>query len=357
MTDAWLLLEIVLRGVAIGALAASGVAFIRGGPNASIRVAGILFYASIVAYVLNSSPAVRAVLGPWSAPVTFLSLGGGGFFWLFVFILFEDHRVTPVTLIPAAVLTVLGLFGVFATGSVRSGIWIVHNLIEVSLSVHALYVIYRSWRGDLVEARRRLRGPFIAIVTLYTIALSGIEIGESVGVEAPWYSLAGGATLAIFCLAGSLVFLEARTELFGAATAPPTRDDAEPRLDTADRLTLDRLAEAMGKGEAWRREGLTIGTLADEVGTPEHRLRRLINDHLGHRNFAAFVNARRIEAAKGILCDPAQARTTVAAIAFDLGFGSLGPFNRAFREATGATPTQWRREALEKTLSNSEISL
>ncbi len=101
----------------------------------------------------------------------------------------------------------------------------------------------------------------------------------------------------------------------------------------------------MDAGEAWRREGLTIGALAEEVGVPEHRLRRLINDNLGHRNFAAFVNTRRIEAAKALLADPAQARTTVAAIAFELGFGSLGPFNRAFKEATGKTPTEWRARA------------
>ena len=34
------------------------------------------------------------------------------------------------------------------------------------------------------------------------------------------------------------------------------------------------------------------------------------------------------------------------AIAFDLGYGSLGPFNRAFRAATEVTPTEWRRQAL-----------
>jgi AraC-like DNA-binding protein len=58
------------------------------------------------------------------------------------------------------------------------------------------------------------------------------------------------------------------------------------------------------------------------------------------------VNSYRIEAAKRRLADPAEARSTVAAIAFDLGYGSLGPFNRAFRIATGSTPTEWRREAL-----------
>ena len=72
-------------------------------------------------------------------------------------------------------------------------------------------------------------------------------------------------------------------------------------------------------------------------------MRRLINDHLGWRNFAAYVNAYRIAAAKAQLTDPGQAHKTVSSIAFDLGFGSLGPFNRAFKEATGLTPTQWRR--------------
>ena len=37
----------------------------------------------------------------------------------------------------------------------------------------------------------------------------------------------------------------------------------------------------------------------------------------------------------------------MATIAFDLGYGSLGPFNRAFRAATGAAPTEWRRQALQ----------
>ena len=348
----WQLTEILLRGAAIGAIAASAFAFIRGGTSLSVRVAGLLFYASVVAYVLNSSPALRGAMGLFGAPVTFLSLGGAGYFWLFVFILFEDRRITPLTLAPAALLTLVGLAGVFANGALRPTIWIVHNIIEIALSAHALFVIYRSWRGDLVEARRRLRGPIVAIVTLYVIALSGIEIGESFGVQASWYSFAGAASLALFCFAGAFVFLDARAAIFGAAQTPKPAEAARP--DPTDRVTLERLAAVMDKDEAWRREGLTIGGLAQQVGTPEHRLRRLINDHLGHRNFAAYVNARRVDAAKRILCDPTQARTTVAAIAFDLGFGSLGPFNRAFKEATGSTPTEWRKKAFEAASPNPE---
>lgn len=33
----------------------------------------------------------------------------------------------------------------------------------------------------------------------------------------------------------------------------------------------------------------------------------------------------------------------ILTIALDAGFGSLGPFNRAFRAETGLTPTEFRR--------------
>jgi AraC-like DNA-binding protein len=156
----------------------------------------------------------------------------------------------------------------------------------------------------------------------------------------------GAAALAFMCGRGAIAFLQAQPNLFGGpAPAASSSND----LDAGDRHLLAKLEALMAEGEAWRREGLTIGALAAEIGAPEHKLRRLINDHLGFRNFAAFVNARRIDAAKSRLADPAKARESVSAIAFDLGFGSLGPFNRAFKEVTGQTPTEWRRERLAET--------
>jgi AraC-like DNA-binding protein len=154
----------------------------------------------------------------------------------------------------------------------------------------------------------------------------------------------GVALFAAILLACAAAFLQARPLVFGAPRRPDPGSDA--RAEAAGRVLLEKLNSLMAQG-AWRREGLTIGALAAELDEPEHRLRRLINQRLGHRNFADFVNSYRIEAAKQRLADPAEARTTVATIAFDLGYGSLGPFNRAFRAATGSTPTEWRREALQ----------
>ena len=155
--------------------------------------------------------------------------------------------------------------------------------------------------------------------------------------------VSGTVIVAVIGLAMGVLFLHGRAPLFGPMRAPDAT--ADPRAMAADRALLAKLDAAMASG-AWRSEGLTIGVLARDLATPEHRLRRLINLRLGHRNFADFVNGYRIAAAKDRLADPAQAETTIAVIAFDLGFGSLSPFNRAFRATTGATPTQWRAEAL-----------
>ena len=74
-------------------------------------------------------------------------------------------------------------------------------------------------------------------------------------------------------------------------------------------------------------------------------MRALINGQLGFRNFSAFLNSYRTGAAADALRDPEQDHLTVAEIAFGLGYQSLGPFNRAFKEARGQTPTEFRRSS------------
>ena len=76
-------------------------------------------------------------------------------------------------------------------------------------------------------------------------------------------------------------------------------------------------------------------------------MRRLINDCLGYRNFPSYVNAHRIAAAKNRLADPTEARVSISTIAYDIGFASLGPFNRAFKEEAGVSPSEWRRKSLD----------
>jgi AraC-like DNA-binding protein len=111
----------------------------------------------------------------------------------------------------------------------------------------------------------------------------------------------------------------------------------------ADQKLIDALMRLMAAERIYRHDNISIGTLATKLGIPEYRLRRLINQQLGYRNFSVFLNNHRIEEAKAALADPTQAEVPVITIAMDAGFQSLGPFNRAFKATTGVTPTEYRR--------------
>lgn len=336
-------LEVLLRGLAVGAVLAVGVGLLRSGPVGPARWVGAIFCLSVAAFAVHSGGAETRALNLIEGPIWLLSIAGTAWFWLFAVTLFEDRPVTWERMTPVGVMMAVGLVGGLLRPPVANGVWIIHNLLEVVLVLHVIRVIWRSWGGDLVEARRSLRGPFMVVVAVYCMILSGFEIGDALGFRPVWGPLTQAVSLAAMNLAGATTFLQGRPDLFAA----PAREAAGPdAVAPQDRPTLDRLRTIMTDTDLWRREGLTIGQLAAEVGVPEHRLRRLINGALGFRNFADFLNARRIEAARAALADPDNARASISALAFDLGYASLGPFNRAFKEATGQTPSAWRRAAL-----------
>jgi AraC-like DNA-binding protein len=142
------------------------------------------------------------------------------------------------------------------------------------------------------------------------------------------------------------ILLPATGDASSAARA--AAKDGAGKPPEIEQALLRRLEQLMVVERAYRREGLTIGSLSAELGVPEYRLRQLINEGLGHRNFNAFLNRYRIEEAKAALADPEQREVPVLTIAMDAGFQSVGPFNRAFRAATDLTPTEFRRLAMAK---------
>jgi AraC-like DNA-binding protein len=347
VSESAVLISAFLHGVASGAMLALSLALWRSALNPHVRIAGVLAGLSLSAMFITESQPLWQAMG---SPYVLLAVDYpvGGLFWLFVLTMFEDWRVTPLTLAPAAILLVSGFFMAPAAPVVTGWIWTARNVFAGLLAAHAGFVVLRGWSDDLVEGRRRFRGLVLGMACLFAIMEVAAGFAYRADPAGPWLLLTighpyGGLMVAALGLALATVMLQPRAAVFGAARrAEPAPD---PRADAADRLLIERLNAVM-TAEAWRREGLAIGALAAELGTAEHRLRRLINQKLGYRNFADFLNARRIEAAKRRLADPADARTTVATIAFDLGYGSLGPFNRAFRAATGVTPSEWRRRTL-----------
>jgi AraC-like DNA-binding protein len=103
---------------------------------------------------------------------------------------------------------------------------------------------------------------------------------------------------------------------------PPTGAAGTGRRSAAGRVAKLQAApeRLMTVERAYRREGLTIGSLAALMSLPEYRLRQIINEGLGHRNFNAFLNRYRIDEAKASLTDSSQKEAPVLTIAMGAGF-------------------------------------
>ena len=223
-----------------------------------------------------------------------------------------------------------------------------HNLIGAVLMGHVLVVIAGGWRGDLVEPRRRLRGPILAAAAAYALAVMAVQSGELFLGSAAALSPFAAGMLAMLGLLSLALFAKADPALFGPVSgrAGASGEVGPLAVDPQDATAAARLDSLMRDDRLYRLEGLSIAALALRVGVPEYRLRRLINGQLGHRNFAAFLNQWRLADVKLALADPAQREVPISIIALDAGFQSFGPFNRAFKADTGLTPTAFRTRAL-----------
>jgi AraC-like DNA-binding protein len=161
--------------------------------------------------------------------------------------------------------------------------------------------------------------------------------------HAPPVTLALGHSTAflIVSMTFALWSLKANIQHWPGETEPSTAPSPVQRAQ--EQSVLIRRIQSEMQGGVWQVEGLTVSALALRVKAPEHQVRRAINQELGHRNFASFINAARIDAAKARLSAPDAADQSIQEIAYDVGFASLGPFNRAFRDATGLSPSDYRK--------------
>ncbi len=355
-SSGWTAIDLGCRGAAVGlALLIAGV-LLRDRRDTAARLSAALLVA-VAASAISSAPGFPRPWPYWSLILAALSCSGSILLWLWARATFDDdfvlrpwHGALLVAIVGAQ------LFDVWPARTVlRGDLDRPLSFVYLGLALLAAAQTLATWRLDLVTGRRRLRA--VVLVGAVTYSASGFFHGlwpASVSGSSVW-SIANAVGLwALLSLSGWSLFQAARMQR-ASALLPTVPDDinagASDREDKPPAIApelLRRLQRLMTVDRAYRREGLTIGSLSAELGVQEYRLRQLINEGLGHRNFNAFLNSYRIDEARTALADPRQKEVPVLTIAMDAGFQSVGPFNRAFKLATELTPTEFRRLALAK---------
>jgi AraC-like DNA-binding protein len=103
------------------------------------------------------------------------------------------------------------------------------------------------------------------------------------------------------------------------------------------RAVLDDIAAHLGDG------GLSVVAVAARQGVTPRYIQMLL-ERKG-TTFSQYVLGQRLACAHRMLSDFRRAGLTIAAIAFEAGFGDVSYFTRAFRRRYGASPSSVRASA------------
>jgi AraC-like DNA-binding protein len=309
----------------------------------------IAFALGSAAHAMTLTSGFAPPVTAWHAALIAVSTGNVVVFWLFARALFDDgfglrgwHAASWVGVVALSLTNCLVLV---PAQSLDPGVFAVAvSAITLVFVALAVWQTIASWSADLVEERRRLRVFVVVATAIYATFNAIMQLVLPISGAPDRLATANAVILAavVVAIAVSLLRVDGAT-IFAIVERPVAEAVAANESSAADRKLVDALMRLMSDERIYRHEGITIGTLATKLGVPEYRLRRLINQQLGYRNFNVFLNNHRIEEAKAALADPSQAEVPVITIAMDAGFQSLGPFNRAFKATTGVTPTEYRR--------------
>ncbi len=320
----------------------------------------IVFAFSMFAYfcLILMSPDLTPWEGYFLARVSYLI---PGVIWLLAFALFQHEKPVPLyawVLIAAyfclkatgAAWYIIDPEG-FTLGPLHTATFIVPQLINIGIYIHTLGLVVLEYRQDLIEERRSLRVPFVAVLGTFWL-LVAIDVSFSVLWDMGYESIAASQafikdlrSILSFpvILALNLILFRINTIGFGM-TAPlfsrqRSVSEATDVFDSKDLALKEKLLKLMETEKVYCQAGLTIGELANRMNVQEHKLRSVINRVLKFNNFSHFLNKYRIHEAETRLLNTDD---SIFSIGIDIGYTSLSSFHKAFKETHGTTPKEYR---------------
>ena len=332
---------------ALGAFVAllSGVA-LRARPAARAFAALAALCTGAYAICTGTAHPPTAALQAAAIGLVFLCAALPAAFWAFVSAWFDDEfsADTRAWLVIAAT-GALGLAG--------GAFGIARRLIAIALVAHALFVLWRGRRTDLVDERLGARHAALWIAGAYVIGVLAVELWLGGAPVPAWVQALNLGTIWLVTAATAITLTRWDLREPQEPRFPRRREsfDAHFRGDderastqpiAAEEQLFAALERAMREERLYRQEGLAIAGLARHLGTQEHRLRRAINRGLGYRNFNEYLHRYRLEEVAARLKRAEDAHLPILTLALEAGYASIGPFNRAFKARYGVTPSSYR---------------
>ena len=281
-----------------------------------------------------------------------VSMTNPALFWMFASTLFQmgenSRKLHRGHFIGLASCMALGTYQQLQSLADYEGsiIHVITLVVTSVITLLGLFDIFRSWKSDLVECRRYLRLGLSVTSGAFLLFIVVNEFIYGHGEFPTFLNYINISIMSVFAMAFGYIVLVSDSNIL-----METIDELAPDLvigettkpSFADSQWLDKLTYTMDEEFYYRQVDLTIRSLSEYLTIPEHHLRRLINQHLGYRNFNDYLNRYRVRDASERLSDPKLIRIPILTIAIESGYASLTTFNKAFKTLKTMTPSEFRK--------------
>ncbi len=113
--------------------------------------------------------------------------------------------------------------------------------------------------------------------------------------------------------------------------------------ETLQKEVIRKLNEELDKNKIHLRNGLTLHSLSKILGTNSVYLSKIIKTTY-NSSFSAFINKHRVMEAQKMILNKNFSNYTIDAISTECGYNSKSTFNKTFKELTGLTPKEFKRQ-------------
>ncbi|MCA8888067.1 MAG: AraC family transcriptional regulator [Parvularculaceae bacterium] len=304
-----------------------------------------VFSASVSMFVVQV-----ALGGAFPTVSSVLAIGSSvscGLAWLLSRALFRrdaGRDVWPVGLVAALFTLMLLIDGVglagHGGGTAENILLSLVTLIGSSVLLFTLLEAVDGIRRADVASERRFRTAFLAgYGGLLFFGVILFQSEANLAIQA--HELQIQSFMALLALIGGSAATLYRLQHPLAPAGQQNNKRRQKAQAACPRMTA-QMQSLFERDHIYRDPALRIADLSRRLNAPEYKVSQCVTAGLGYANFNQLLNHYRIADAARRLRADSGAQQSVLEIAFDSGFASIGPFNRAFKKKFGVTPTAYR---------------
>ncbi len=149
--------------------------------------------------------------------------------------------------------------------------------------------------------------------------------------------------LPIFLLQDHFVLKEEHADLPISNQTKKSRNYQEDEMEELQSV----LYSLMEHKKVYLDPDLSLASLAELLTISEKKLSTLLNQYL-NISFYNYINNYRVEEVKKQIQNPHNAQYTLLALGLESGFNSKASFNRIFKNFTGNSPSEYKKQVLQQ---------